>query len=442
MKRASIVLIGVVLVAGLWVQPVAAAQGPYRVRDIGPSELVQTFLPIGSRILLTADDGVHGRELFVSDGTSDGTFLVKDIRPGAKSSLLWSSGSDNPNSFVAVGQRGYFLANDGSHGLSLYVSDGTADGTVRLMRRRPCAAGSNELVPAGTNLVFAARDAAGVCNLYRTDGTVIDTVLAIPNIGTFGQPRFFAGRVYFVAGTNPLDGQLWKTTAQPGAALKLVRSFNAEIRQMTVSGDQLYFTTGLVNSTAARLWKTDGTRAGTKLVNPNQPLSASSLTDFHGVLVFSVARYEGSGVWDRSLWRTNGRAAGTRMLTDFGTDTYSSVSRLWVARDRVYMLAGNDLPGYGLWTTNGRTAASTHFVAKVNFYRGAAVGSTLYGPGCYRDETATPVGCGSGDLFMTSDGTAGGTHHIEGVVNLLPDVAVAAKKVFINVNGELFAYVP
>src|SRR5262245_16495025 len=58
---------------------------PQMVLDINantPSSNPSGMVEIGSTAYFTADDGVHGVELWKSDGTASGTTLVKDIFPG------------------------------------------------------------------------------------------------------------------------------------------------------------------------------------------------------------------------------------------------------------------------------------------------------------------------------------------------------------------------
>ena len=62
---------------------------PQMVLDINPSTLSSNpseMVAIGSTTYFTADDGVHGVELWKSDGTAAGTVLVKDINPGSAGS--------------------------------------------------------------------------------------------------------------------------------------------------------------------------------------------------------------------------------------------------------------------------------------------------------------------------------------------------------------------
>src|SRR5262249_5413244 len=58
------------------------------------------FVTIGAITLFAANDGVHGRELWRTDGTEEGTVLVKDISPGPENS--------NPTSLTNVNGTLFF----------------------------------------------------------------------------------------------------------------------------------------------------------------------------------------------------------------------------------------------------------------------------------------------------------------------------------------------
>src|SRR6516164_4920736 len=45
------------------------------------------FVALGNKLIFEATDGTHGRELWITDGTSSGTRLLKDINPGSASAF-------------------------------------------------------------------------------------------------------------------------------------------------------------------------------------------------------------------------------------------------------------------------------------------------------------------------------------------------------------------
>lgn len=86
--RLVALLASLALVALATAAPVGAANQPSLVKDINPhgSSNPSELTRVGSTLFFAANDGVHGYELWKSDGTAAGTKMVKNIRPYGKSS--------------------------------------------------------------------------------------------------------------------------------------------------------------------------------------------------------------------------------------------------------------------------------------------------------------------------------------------------------------------
>ena len=100
----------------------AATSGPNRSTQAREVPFPLDSVTSGGTLYFSADDGTHGVELWKSDGTAVGTTMVRDIRPGRKGS--------HPQALTRVGGLLYFVADDRSHGAELWKSDGTEVGTV------------------------------------------------------------------------------------------------------------------------------------------------------------------------------------------------------------------------------------------------------------------------------------------------------------------------
>ena len=319
------------------------------------------------RLYFAAGDEATGAELCVTDGTTEGTRLIRDIQPGSHTS--------NPDHLTALGTRLYFTAAETEYDSELWSSDGTAEGTVRVADIWPGPTGSNpqSLTPCGDRLYFIADDGRGL-GLWQTDGTAVGTV-PVGHLPAAERPHYAGtltalGDVLYFTRRNAGRWSLWRSdgTAAGTAAVPLAPGLTIAPGLLAVCGGQLCFigtggsksdSTDTGSQTAA-LWNTDGTPQGTVRLR-ELPAGADRVPP----AVFRVAdtlflslnedppQTDGSRIPlrpFRTLWMSDGSPAGTRRVADLIPNAATaSPQPLGAAGDRFYFSADDGTHGRELW---------------------------------------------------------------------------------------------
>lgn len=371
----------------------ADAQPALLVEDINPgaaSSSPQDPEWLGGTLFFTADDGVLGAELWKSDGTAAGTSLVKDLCAGPCSA--------NPREKAMAGGLLFFAADDGAGAVGVWKSDGTESGTVLLRGGFGSAAAPREITPLADAVVFASgmsvfrADATGVVlvkdlgstplilsgpsqltatggavfftatyltggssvpsyqELYRTDGTTAGTVdvgYAGEELTLVGNALYFVRRVFSAyLSTETLE----KLDPQTNQRTALRETSTRLIGELAGSGSTLFFTSD------SDLWKSDGTAAGTALVEAF--VAASALTDVNHTLFFVAD----DGTHGPEPWRSDGTSSGTSLVRDIvpGGEG-SSPDRLTAGGSEAFFTADDGVHGRQLWVSDG-TWFGTHLL--------------------------------------------------------------------------------
>ncbi|HYL06057.1 MAG TPA: ELWxxDGT repeat protein, partial [Thermoanaerobaculia bacterium] len=302
---------------------------------------------------------VSGQQLWRWDGTSGGARPLTSLpAPAAVSSQP-----------VAAGGRVFFaVAGDGA---AVWSSDGTPQGTAMLFAM---PSGVHEILSVavlGAAFYMTVDNPPGGLDVWVSDGTAAGTTrLAQFGSAEFpaqgGDPGFVSlgGRVYFIGFDGP-DNTLWQTDGTPAGTSVIDRvggNALSNVSNLRVVGGALYFFAFLGDW---GLFRSDGTAQGTVAV---QSLSGNPapdwLTPFGNGLAYAAG--DSAGVYGQELWFTDGTAAGTRMIKDVLPGSGDSKPRgLTVASGRLFFTADDGVHGAELWTSDG-TAAGTHMVQDVN----------------------------------------------------------------------------
>ena len=449
-KKIKSLVLGIAVCVGsvLTTSAAGAAGGePVMVKDIADGKSCESFMPpfgdpvackseprsflnLGNITLFTADDGVHGRELWKTDGTDEGTELVLDLNPRTDCNVGFMRtgpcngliGMPNLPFGISMGNAVYFEGNDGVNGYELWKTDGTPEGTVLVKDIRPgdCTS-NNETIPCssdalplavlGDKLVLSADDGVNGKELWLSDGTREGTQLlrdinngkncgqfsmsgcAGLDMGPAGVFVVIGTEGYFVASDGVVGRELWKTDGTE-AGTQMVHNFNGQQDSMNVAdiflaGNTVFF--GVDDGEHGReLWKTDGTESGTELVRDinsktgcnvrgqeNKPCeSYPRFVEAVGNTIYFTAD---DGTTGFELWKSDGTENGTVQVKDVNPATDCSFAPPFIVLEpcsggirgigsigsTLFFSADDGANGRELWETDG-TPEGTKIVVDIN----------------------------------------------------------------------------
>ncbi|HVJ84669.1 MAG TPA: ELWxxDGT repeat protein [Caulifigura sp.] len=392
------------------------AGGTLALAAFKPGSYLQDFHELNGKLYFVADDGVSGYELWMSDGTAAGTQMVLDLNPGAGSACEPDFTDGQIRTAVANGFL-YFGADDGVHGRELWKTDGTAAGTVMVKDIRPGSGQGQigEVLAIGNTVYFTgSANSSTVWDLWKTDGTEAGTV-QVKDLPATGPPSNLTnvnGMLYFSSRQTPTGTwTLWKSDGTTAGTVNVVGptlGLASPLPEPIINGP-LYYPYlgrpfGVLNSSIifaaypsvgnVELWISDGTAAGTTLLKEieSQPSFGSSPRDFltiGGTLYFSAEEFTNG----RELWKTDGTTAGTVLVRNIMPGSDWSNPRYFVDFGGTAYFGAQG--SSGLWKTNG-TLAGTVGVRGVQVKDLTVIGGKMYFNG-------------NGELWV-SDGTTAGTN--------------------------------
>jgi ELWxxDGT repeat protein len=379
---------------------------------------------IGNFYFFRHDDGVHGMELWRTDGTTAALFA--DINPGYRTGLDLLTGFTRPDGKVLFAAMNY------DSGREPWITDGTTAGTHLLKNLAAdglLSGSSPRLLRASGNSLFFTADLNGGQAIGTSDGTGGGTSANLVDFSTTIQSASAANGHYFFNTLSPdytsrfyaSDGTSAGTTViseQAGTGQPLPHGF-----AFLQGANELWFSDGTIAGThelhafgsfeavrifpggavawianGPELWKTDGSDAGSIQVVPN-PAPTQSILDLTvsgSAIYFIESSYSDHGY---RLWRSDGTAAGTTMVKDLGANGLPSF--IGATDQMVYLSVGGKLYRSD-GTANGTIALPVDGPC--------LAAASLDGALLFMSSTTIPPFTGSTTITLwRSDGSAAGT---------------------------------
>lgn len=377
------------------------------IGEESPSSNPMYLTACAGLVYFSADDGVHGRELWSVDAMNQ-CVIVHDLEPGDRGS--------SPEFLMDVGE-GYlfFRANTEEFGTEPYV--------YLRSENVPRLVGDLRPGPEASDAVPLARSTRN-CYFHASVTSASRTVFALPHgekkpfpLWRPLSPEFLfatllSGESLIIASGKSLlraDGRPSGTIEISPGPPKPVAPFD----HLVSLGTRAIFRAHMPDI-GMELWTTDGTLANTGLVCDIWPGASSAEIGPFSVINGEAWFQANDGIHGIELWKTDGTPEGTFMVKDLcpgfaGSDPHYFVQ----ANGSVFFCANDGEHGIELWVSDG-TAEGTRMV--VDLYPGSSSGEPWslceYLSRCYFCANSPDFG---EEVFL-SDGTPDGTKLLADIV--------------------------
>ncbi|NNJ11451.1 hypothetical protein EKD04_014025 [Chloroflexales bacterium ZM16-3] len=343
----------------------------------------------GDHVFFSADDGTHGQELWLSDGTTEGTNMLADLVAGPDSSApcdftpfggtlvfraankLWRTngtltgttpittmdqpdGVDASTGLTVVDELGFFT---GLQNSSIWVLDADLR-SAHLVFTVPLSGriGFQPLTPRyaiGHHLVFGVWQFDFPQQLWTSDGTSEGTRMIAEDVAYLDS---LGAQVLFIQlGYGEGDNALWATDGTVEGTIQLTNSltqhtWNKSYFSDSVAG-RLFFAE---ENYSGEGWiaVSDGTTAGTQvlrqLTNPVDSLVAANDGAFFVQDQASLNRMHAE------LWHTDGTGDGTTLVRSFeSTNRNVRPEQMTFIENRLLFVKADEAHGTELWQSDG-----------------------------------------------------------------------------------------
>jgi ELWxxDGT repeat protein len=354
------------------------AQVPKMLKDLNlvGNGVPSKFCTVNNILYYTFDDGIHGKEIWRSDGTPSGTYMLKDIYEGPIGSVVPKRYTADLTELIEFKGKLYFTVFSKNYGVELWVSDGTEASTNILKDINPGEGSSINSItgPLLTDcqqyLFFKANNGITGEELYKTDGTTAGTSIVADLTPGNGDtpikeieysPSIFTNEVFFSTITKIYRLNYNNSNPNPPISVPTIFYQGNNIENLHID-NYLFLQKSLYFSSNGNIIRYNYANSTFTILTS----SNSTYPDFvslNGFVIFNgydnVNKYE--------PWITDGTVAGTKILKNINTVSDNlSFSPLIAINNNLYFSTKDNGIENTLWKTDGTTIGTVKVVDPIN----------------------------------------------------------------------------